>query len=250
MKTLGKFPETRMRRNRREDWIRRLTAENVLTPDDFILPIFVGEGSGKREPISSMPGVDRVSVDQLEAIVGEVKEWSIPAIAIFPEVDSAAKTPDAREAYNPRNLVCRSISAVKAAHPEIGIICDAALDPFNSDGHDGLVVDGRILNDESVELLCKQSVVQAEAGCDVIAPSDMMDGRVSAIRKALDGAGFEDVAIMSYAAKYASAFYGPFREAIGSQGALVGDKKTYQMNPANSDEAIREVAHDIDEDPV
>ena len=247
MNTLGKFPETRMRRNRREDWIRRLTAENVLTADDFILPIFVGEGAGKREAVSSMPGVDRVSVDQMEDIVGEVKEWRIPAIAIFPEVDPAAKTPDAREAYNPENLVCRAIRAVKSAHPEIGIICDAALDPFNSDGHDGLVVDGRILNDPSVELLCKQSVVQAKAGCDVIAPSDMMDGRVGTIRKALDGAGFEDVAIMSYAAKYASAFYGPFREAIGSQGALVGDKKTYQMNPANSDEAIREVAQDIDE---
>ena len=247
MKTLGKFPETRLRRNRRDNWVRRLTAENVLTADDFILPIFVGEGEAKREPVSSMPGVDRVSVDQLEDIVGEVKELRIPAVAIFPEVDPAAKTPDAREAYNPENLVCRAIRAIRAAHPEIGIICDAALDPFNSDGHDGLVVDGRILNDPSVELLCKQSVVQAEAGCQVIAPSDMMDGRIAAIRKALDGAGFEDVAIMSYAAKYASAFYGPFREAIGSQGALVGDKKTYQMNPANTDEAIREVAQDIDE---
>ncbi len=244
---LGRYPSTRLRRNRREDWQRRMVAENVLTPDDFILPIFVGEGEGRRDPVPSMPGVDRISVDLLGDVVGEAADLGVPAYAIFPEVDPAAKTPDAREAYNPENLICRSIREISNTCPEVGIVCDAALDPFNSDGHDGLVVGGHILNDESVELLCKQSVVQAEAGCHVIAPSDMMDGRVGAIRKALDDAGYENVRIMSYAAKYASAFYGPFRDAIGSSGALKGDKKTYQMDPANSDEALREVAQDIDE---
>tara|TARA_B100000315_G_scaffold258146_1_gene309248 strand:- start:2397 stop:3236 length:840 start_codon:yes stop_codon:yes gene_type:complete len=194
-----------------------------------------------------MPGVERISADLLAETVAEVAALNIPAIAIFPEVDPTLKTPDAREACNPDNLVCRSIKAVKAAHPDIGIVCDAALDPFNSDGHDGLLVDGHILNDETVEILCRQSVVQADAGCDVIAPSDMMDGRIGSIRQALDDAGYADVRIMSYAAKYASAFYGPFRDAIGSQAALKGDKKTYQMDYANSDEALREVALDIDE---
>ena len=243
----GKYPASRLRRNRRYDWSRRLMAENTLSPDDFILPIFVGIGEGRRDAISSMPGVDRISVDLLDEAVGAAKEAGIPAVVIFPEVDPATKTPDAREAYNPENLVCQSIRAIAKSHPEMGIICDAALDPFNSDGHDGLVVDGYVINDESVELLCKQSVVQAEAGCHIIAPSDMMDGRVGAIRKALDDAGFTDVGIMSYAAKYASAFYGPFRDAIGSKAALKGDKKTYQMDPANIDEALRQVAQDIDE---
>jgi porphobilinogen synthase len=243
----GKYPASRLRRNRRYDWSRRLMAENTLSPDDFILPIFVGIGEGRRDAISSMPGVDRISVDLLDEAVGAAKEAGIPAVVIFPEVDPATKTPDAREAYNPENLVCQSIRAIAKSHPEMGIICDAALDPFNSDGHDGLVVDGYVINDESVELLCKQSVVQAEAGCHIIAPSDMMDGRVGAIRKALDDAGFIDVGIMSYAAKYASAFYGPFRDAIGSKAALKGDKKTYQMDPANIDEALRQVAQDIDE---
>jgi len=243
----GKYPSSRMRRNRRYDWTRRLMAENTLSPNDFILPIFVGIGEGRRDAIPSMPGVDRISVDLLDETVGEAKEAGIPAVVIFPEVDPATKTPDAREAYNPENLVCQSIRAIAKTHPEMGIICDAALDPFNSDGHDGLVVDGYVINDESVELLCKQSVVQAEAGCHIIAPSDMMDGRVGAIRKALDDAGFQDVGIMSYAAKYASAFYGPFRDAIGSKAALKGDKKTYQMDPANIDEALRQVAQDIDE---
>tara|TARA_B100000315_G_scaffold260510_1_gene322485 strand:- start:6069 stop:7073 length:1005 start_codon:yes stop_codon:yes gene_type:complete len=243
----GKYPSTRLRRNRRYDWTRRLMAENSLSPDDFILPIFVGIGEGRRDAIASMPGVDRISVDLLDDAVGEAKEAGIPAVVIFPEVDPATKTPDAREAYNPDNLVCQSIRSIAKAHPDMGIICDAALDPFNSDGHDGLVVDGYVVNDESVELLCKQSVVQAEAGCHIIAPSDMMDGRVGAIRKALDDTGFQDVGIMSYAAKYASAFYGPFRDAIGSKAALKGDKKTYQMDPANIDEALRQVAQDIDE---
>ena len=247
MDFLGRYPATRMRRNRRDEWNRRLVAENTLSADDFILPIFVTEGRGLRAPVASMPGVDRVSVDLLNEVVAEVAELKIPAIVIFPEVDPASKTPDAREACNPDNLVCRSIRAVKADYPDIGVICDAALDPFNSDGHDGLLVDGHILNDETVEILCRQSVVQAEAGCDVIAPSDMMDGRVAHIRGALDGAGHETVRIMSYAAKFASAFYGPFRDAIGTEAALKGDKKTYQMDYANSDEALREVALDIDE---
>ena len=243
----GSFPTTRLRRNRRDDWNRRLVAESRLGPEDFILPVFVVEGENKREPVASMPGVDRLSCDLLADAVGEALDLRIPAIAIFPEVDPALKTPDAAEAVNPENLVCRAIRAVKSRHPDMGIVCDAALDPFNSDGHDGIVRDGEILNDESVEVLCRQSVIQADAGCEVIAPSDMMDGRVGAIRKALDEAGHEGVRIMSYAAKYASAFYGPFRDAIGSKAALKGDKKTYQMDPANSDEAIREVALDLAE---
>ena len=247
MDFLGRYPATRMRRNRRDDWNRRLVAENTLSAADFILPIFVAEGQGLRQPVASMPGVDRVSVDLLSEVVADVAELKIPAIVIFPEVDPASKTPDAREACNPDNLVCRAIWTVKADYPDIGVICDAALDPFNSDGHDGLLVDGHILNDETVEILCRQSVVQAEAGCDVIAPSDMMDGRVAQIRSALDDTGHETVRIMSYAAKFASAFYGPFRDAIGTEAALKGDKKTYQMDYANSDEALREVALDIDE---
>jgi len=194
-----------------------------------------------------MPGSDRITVELVAEVAIEAAGLGIPALAIFPEVDPALKTPDAKEAYNPDNLVCRAIKAIKAETPDIGIICDAALDPFNSDGHDGIVESGIILNDPSVEVLCRQSVVQAAAGCDVIAPSDMMDGRVAKIRAALDDAGYDHVAIMSYAAKYASAFYGPFRDAIGTKKALKGDKKTYQMDPANGDEALREVALDIDE---
>ena len=243
----GSFPTTRLRRNRRDDWNRRLVAESRLGPEDLILPVFVVEGENRREPVASMPGIDRLSCDLLVDAVGEALDLRIPAIAIFPEVDPQLKTPDAAEAVNPENLVCRAIRAVKSGHPDMGIVCDAALDPFNSDGHDGIVRDGEIINDESVEVLCRQSVVQADAGCEVIAPSDMMDGRVGAIRKALDEAGHEGVRIMSYAAKYASAFYGPFRDAIGSKAALKGDKKTYQMDPANSDEAIREVALDLAE---
>ncbi len=222
-------------------------AENVLTANDLIWPVFVLDGEGKRESVSSMPGVDRLSIDLLVEAVGEAAELGIPAVALFPNTDSALKTPDAKEAANPENLVCRAVRAVKEAHPQIGIICDVALDPYNSDGHDGLVRDGIILNDETVEVLCAQSIVQAQAGCDIIAPSDMMDGRIGIIRKALDDKGFQSVRIMSYAAKYASAFYGPFRDAVGSGGALKGDKKTYQMDPANSDEALRETALDIAE---
>ena len=236
-----------MRRNRRAGWSRRLVAENRIDASDLIWPVFAVEGRGKREPVPSMPGVDRLSIDLLVEAVGEAAALGIPAVAVFPYVDPDLKTPDAREAVNPENLICRAVRAVKAAHPAVGVICDVALDPFNSDGHDGLVRDGRVLNDETLDVLCRQSVVQAGAGCDVIAPSDMMDGRVGAIRDALDAAGFGDTQIMSYAAKYASAFYGPFRDAVGSSGALKGDKKTYQMEPANADEALREVALDIDE---
>src|SRR6478609_5271557 len=245
--TLGRFPTTRLRRNRQNDWSRRLVAETRLSADDLIWPVFVQEGKNQRTPVASMPGVDRLSVDLFVEAAKEARDLGIPAIAIFPETDPAAKTPDAREAYNPGNLVCRAIQAVKKSVPGIGVVCDVALDPFNSDGHDGIVRDGVILNDESVEALIKQAIVQVEAGADIQAPSDMMDGRIGAIRKALDSKGYRNAQILSYAAKYASGFYNPFRDAIGSSGALKGDKKTYQMDYANSDEALREVGFDIEE---
>jgi len=224
-----------------------MVAENVLTADDLIWPVFVVDGDNERQPVTSMPGVSRFSVDLLVDAVGEAQELGIPCVALFPYTDPTLKTPDARESYNPDNLVCRALRAVKAAHPDLGVLCDVALDPFNSDGHDGLVEVNRILNDETVEILCKQALVQADAGCDIQGPSDMMDGRVGAIRRALDNAGHEDSIIMSYAAKYASGFYGPFRDAVGSGGALKGDKKTYQMDPANSNESLHEVAMDLAE---
>lgn len=242
------FPSTRMRRVRRHDWSRRLTAENHLSVDDFIWPVFVHDGSNRRVPVASMPGVERLSVDLLPAAVAEAEALGIPAVAIFPATDPAKKTPEAEEAVNSKNLVCQSVRAVKNACPNVGVVCDVALDPYTSHGQDGLVREGYVVNDETLDMLCRQAVVQAEAGCDVIAPSDMMDGRVGRIRAALDAAGFEHVLILSYAAKYASAFYGPFRDAVGSGANLgTGDKRTYQMNPANSDEAIREVALDIAE---
>ena len=241
------FPTTRLRRNRRHDWSRRLVRENTLTPDDLIWPVFVCEGRDRAEPIAAMPGVERLSADRAAQAAGEAKSLGIPAIALFPQTPPEKKDEDGTEATNPDNLVCRAIRAVKDAHPDIGVICDAALDPFTSHGHDGVIRDGYVANDESVEVLCRQSLVQAAAGCDVIAPSDMMDGRVGAIRAALDADGFDRVQIMSYAAKYASGFYGPFRDAIGSLGVLKGDKKTYQMDPANGDEALREVALDVAE---
>ncbi|MCR9118363.1 MAG: porphobilinogen synthase [bacterium] len=242
------FPSTRLRRNRSTDWSRRLVAENQLSVNDLIWPVFVCEGSQTRQAISSMPGVERLSIDLLVEAVAEAASLQIPAVAIFPATDPKLKNDEATEAVNSENLVCRAVRAIKAADLDIGIICDVALDPYTSHGQDGLVRDGYVVNDESVEMLCRQAVVQAEAGCDVIAPSDMMDGRIGAIRKALDEAGFSNVQIMAYAAKYASAFYGPFRDAVGSSSNLAGgDKRTYQMNPANSDEAIREVALDIAE---
>ena len=220
------YPTTRMRRNRRTPWLRRMVREITLTADDLIWPVFVVGGQGERQPIASMPGVDRLSVDLLAEAVSGAVELGIPCVALFPYTDPALKTPDAREAVNPDNLVCRAVREIRDSGLEIGVLCDVALDPFNSDGHDGIVEDGEILNDETV---------------------DMMDGRIGAIRSALDDAGYKDVAIMSYAAKYASGFYGPFRDAVGSGGALKGDKKTYQMDPANTDEALREVALDIAE---
>ncbi len=244
--TLGAFPQVRMRRNRVGAWSRRLVAEHRLTADDFIWPVFVHEGDGQA-PIGSMPGITRYGLDCVVDAVGAAGELGIPAIALFPHVPDELKSPGCEEAFNPANLVCRAITKLKAALPEVGIMCDVAFDPYNSLGHDGIVRDGIIVNDESVELLVRQALVQAEAGCDVIAPSDMMDGRVGAIRAGLDQAGFQDRLIMAYSAKYASAFYGPFREAVGSGGALTGDKKTYQMDPANSEEALRETALDIAE---
>ena len=244
----GDFPRTRLRRNRRDPWSRKLVAENSLTTSDLIWPVFVTEGNQQRVEIPSMPGVTRFSIDVLIEEAGRALALGIPAIALFPQVDPSLKTPDAREAINPDNLVCRAVRAVKAAHPALGIICDVALDPFNSDGHDGLVINGHVDNDRTVEILCQQALVQAQAGCDVIAPSDMMDGRIASLRDSLDRAGLDHVRLMAYAAKYASAFYGPFRDAVGSHSALKGgDKKTYQMDPANSDEALREVALDLKE---
>jgi porphobilinogen synthase len=241
------YPALRMRRTRQAAWSRRLVAEHRLDVADLIWPIFVCEGEGRRVPVDSMPGVERLSVDEAARAGAEAAELGIPVIALFPQTDLGRKTEDGREATNPDNLVCRAIRALKAEAPQLGVLCDVALDPFTSHGHDGLLKDGMILNDETVEVLVEQALIQAEAGCDIIAPSDMMDGRVGAIRSGLEAKGFQDVMIMAYAAKYASAFYGPFRDAIGSAKALTGDKKTYQMDPANTDEALREVALDIAE---
>ncbi len=243
----GSYPTVRLRRNRQSDWSRRLVAENVLTVNDLIWPLFVVDGQGVRQPVASMPGVERLSVDQAVAAAEEAVSLGIPAIALFPYTDNSARTEDGREAYNPENLVCRTTRAIRDRGLDIGIICDAALDPYTSHGHDGLMRGEEILNDETLTALVKQSLCQVEAGCDVIAPSDMMDGRIGAIRAALEGAGYTNAQIMSYSAKYASAFYGPFRDAIGSSGTLKGDKRTYQMDYANSDEALREVALDIAE---
>ena len=241
-------PIARPRRLRVSPWIRNMVSEHRVTVNDLIWPVFIQEGNNLRTPIASMPGVERLSIDLLTLAVKEARDLGIPAIALFPATPTNLKTQDGEEAFNPENLVCRTIRAIKSAVPDIGVICDVALDPYTSHGQDGLVRNGVVVNDETVEVLCKQSVVQARAGCDVIAPSDMMDGRVGAIRKALDNAGFSHVAILSYAAKYASAFYGPFRDAVGSANNLgKSDKKTYQMDPSNSSEALREVALDIAE---
>ena len=247
------YPNTRMRRVRQTAWSRNLVSENQLSVSDLIWPVFVQPGEGKSDAVESMPGVYRYSIDRLIDSIREAHSLGIPAIAIFPQTDPSKKTENAEEAINPDNLVCQTVAAIKSEVPDIGIICDVALDPYTSHGQDGLVRDGIVINDESVEMLCEQALVQARAGCDIIAPSDMMDGRIGAIRSALDQAGFENVMIMSYAAKYASAFYGPFRDAIGSKSNLKagnisgGGKQTYQMNPANTDEAIREVQLDITE---
>jgi porphobilinogen synthase len=236
---------TRPRRNRKADWARRLVCENVLTSDDLIWPLFLVDGTSSRIPVASMPGVERLSVDEAVRDAERAARLAIPCLALFPYTDHERRDDHGSEALNPDNLVCRAIRAIKKAVPEIGLLCDVALDPYTSHGHDGLLRDGTILNDETVEVLVKQALVEAEAGCDIIAPSDMMDGRVGAIRAGLDQADFADVSIMAYAAKYASAFYGPFRDAVGSSATLTGDKRTYQMDPANSDEALREVELDI-----
>jgi porphobilinogen synthase len=237
----------RPRRNRKAEWSRRLVRENRLTADDLIWPLFLMDGRRGRQPVGSMPGVERLTVDEAVREAGRAAALQIPAIALFPYTDPALRDPHGSEALNAKNLVCAACRAIKAAVPELGIITDVALDPYTSHGHDGLLQGERILNDETVAVLAEQALIQAEAGADIIAPSDMMDGRVGAIRRALDGAGFTDVQVMAYAAKYASAFYGPFRDAVGTSKTLVGDKRTYQMDPANTDEALREVALDLDE---
>ena len=245
---LGGFPRTRMRRTRGDAWSRRLVAENVLGVDDLIWPCFVHDREGPGEPVPSMPGVERLSIAGVVGAAGEAEAAGIPLIALYPAVDPGLKSAAGEEATNPDQLVCRTVRALKSAHPALGVMCDVALDPFTTHGQDGLVRDGDVANDETVEVLCGQALVQAEAGADVIAPSDMMDGRVGAIRDALDGAGFQRVRILAYAAKYASAFYGPFRDAVGSKSGLgASDKRTYQMDPANAAEAVREVALDIAE---
>jgi porphobilinogen synthase len=246
--TLSAFPATRLRRTRCAAWSRALVAEHRLTPADLIWPLFIAEGRGVEEPIGTLPGVSRWSVDRLAERAREARDLGIPCIALFPNTPRALRSPDGREALNADNLICRAVKAVKDAVPEVGVLTDVALDPYTSDGHDGLTDErGYVLNDATSAILAEQAVVQAEAGADIVAPSDMMDGRVGAIRAALESAGHHNVQIMAYAAKYASAFYGPFRDAVGSSGLLKGDKKSYQMDPANGLEALREVALDIAE---
>ena len=242
------YPSLRMRRGRSTPWMRAMLAEHRLHPSDLIWPLFVCEGEGTEEPVAALPGVSRWPVDRLADKAREAAGLGIACIALFPNTPGDLRTDGAREALNPDNLICRAIKAIKDAVPEIGVLTDVALDPYTSHGHDGLVDgSGRVLNDETVKILVEQALVQAAAGADFVAPSDMMDGRVGAIRQALERDGYSDVAIMAYAAKYASAFYGPFREAVGSQGRLKGDKRGYQMDPANGDEALREVALDLAE---
>ena len=242
------FPATRLRRLRQAPWVRTLTAEHTLTPADLIWSMIIHDGNAPRIPVESMPGVDRLNVEEAAKAAVRARELGIPAIAIFPNINPGHKDEAGSESLNPDGLVPRAIHAMKAAAPEVGIICDVALDPFTSHGHDGLIDShGYVLNDETTDILVKQALVQAEAGADVVAPSDMMDGRIGAIRSALEAAGHANTMILSYAAKYASGFYGPYRDAIGSATALIGDKKTYQQSPANSDESLREVAMDLAE---
>ncbi|MBO6825727.1 MAG: porphobilinogen synthase [Sneathiella sp.] len=249
MRTLRRtFPASRPRRIRKEDWSRRLVAENVVTPNDLIWPIFVHEGKNLSVEIPSMPGVNRLSPDLAAKAAREAYDLGIPVIALFPAVELGLKTEDGRESSNPDNIICKAIKAIKDAVPEMGILCDVALDPFTTHGQDGIVENGYVVNDPTIEALIAQTLNQVEAGCDIIAPSDMMDGRIAAIRSSLENAGHINVPIMAYSAKYASGYYGPFRDAVGSTGNLgTGDKRTYQMNPANTDEALHEVAMDIEE---
>ena len=245
---IGKYPSLRLRRGRKESWTRKLIQENTLSSNDFILPIFLIEGSNKRQEISSMPGVYRYTINRLSQVVDRAIKKKIPMLALFPKTQNELKDDLGTESLNEKNLVCRAIQEIKKKYKnQIGIMCDVALDPYTSHGHDGLIKSNSILNDETIEVLINQSLLQADMGCDVLAPSDMMDGRIGKIRKALDKHKFENVQILSYAAKYASSFYGPFRDAVGSKSSLKGDKKTYQMDYRNSDEALREVALDIKE---
>ena len=244
----GKYPSLRLRRSRMELWSRRLIEENTLSPNDFILPIFLIDGSNKKESVSSMPGVYRYTINRLGQIVDRAIKKGIPMVALFPKTKNSLKNEIGSESLNENNLVCRAIVEIKKKYKnQIGIMCDVALDPYTSHGHDGLIKLNRIVNDETVEVLVNQALLQAEMGCDILAPSDMMDGRIGKIRKALDKSNYQNVQILSYAAKYASSFYGPFRDAVGSKGSLKGDKKTYQMDFRNNDEALREVALDIKE---
>ena len=244
----GKYPNLRLRRNRKESWARKLIQENTLSASDFILPIFLIDGTNKKESISSMPGVFRYTIDRVAQIVDRAIKQGIPMVALFPRTRNILKDKIGSESLNEKNLVCRAIIEIKKRYKNhIGIMCDVALDPYTSHGHDGLIKSNKIINDETIKVLVKQSLLQAEMGCDVLAPSDMMDGRIGIIRKALDRSSYQDIQILSYAAKYASSFYGPFRDAVGSKGSLIGNKKTYQMDFRNSDEALREVALDIKE---
>lgn len=245
--TPAQFPLARSRRLRRLPVLRDLVSENQLSPKDLIWPMFVCDGENIKEPVASMPGVNRLSIDNILRAADEAEELGIPVIALFPYTDEALKTSDCAEAWNANNLVNRATRAIKAAFPDLAVMLDVALDPYNADGHDGLVKDGNILNDETLVALERQSLVQAESGADILGPSDMMDGRIGFIRRALEQNEFQNTAIMSYSAKYASGFYGPFRDAVGASGALKGDKKTYQMDSANTDEALREVARDLHE---
>lgn len=245
--TIAPFPAARPRRTRRTAALRALVRENRLSTDDLIWPVFLRDGEDMEEPVASMPGVSRLTVDRVARTAREAESLGIPAICLFPYTDPALKTEDCAEAWNPDNLTNRAIRAIKTAAPGIAVMTDVALDPYNINGHDGYVVDGEIVNDESVTALVRMALAQADAGADIIGPSDMMDGRIGAIRSALESAGHKDVAILSYAAKYASAFYGPFRDAVGASGALKGDKNTYQMDPGNSDEALRLVERDLAE---
>jgi len=245
---VGKYPSLRLRRNRKSSWTRKLIQENTLSPNDFILPIFLIDGVNKKQHIKSMPGVYRYSVDRISQIIDKAISKGIPMVALFPNTKKSLKNELGSEALNENNLVCRASRMIKKKYKnQIGIMCDVALDPYTSHGHDGLIKSDKILNDETIQVLINQSLLQAEMGCDVLAPSDMMDGRIGKIRKAIDQNNFQEVQILSYAAKYASSFYGPFRDAVGSKSSLKGDKKTYQMDFKNSDEALREVALDIKE---
>ena len=245
---IGRYPNLRLRRNRKESWSRRLTQESTLSPNDFILPIFLIDGSNKKESISTMPGVYRYTINRISQVVDRAIKIGIPMVALFPKTKNSLKNEIGSESLNENNLVCKAIIEIKRRYKnKIGVMCDVALDPYTSHGHDGLIRSNQIINDETIEILINQSLLQAEMGCDVLAPSDMMDGRIGKIRKALDKSRYQNVQILSYAAKYASSFYGPFRDAVGSKGSLKGDKKTYQMDFRNSDEAIREVALDIKE---